>query len=272
MKIERMFSFLYHIFPDRFLVNFLEKITNIALRLQGIGSGAGVSASGEARALQKISHILNDEVTIFDIGSNKGQYAESVINAFQGKKLHLHCFEPSAYTFSVLSQTLSKYTDKSIDITLNNFALGKECGTAPLYMNIPGSGLASLTQRRLQHFDISMDNFEEVQINTVDKYVSENEIKNIDILKLDVEGHELDVFIGAYETLKESKCRFIQFEFGGCNIDTKTYFQDFWYLFNGIGYKIYRITPSGYLHKIQSYKEIYEQFVTTNFIVSKEEI
>lgn len=117
-----------------------------------------------------------------------------------------------------------------------------------------------------------MDNFEEVQINTVDKYVSENEIKNIDILKLDVEGHELDVFIGAYETLKESKCRFIQFEFGGCNIDTKTYFQDFWYLFNDIGYKIYRITPSGYLHKIQSYKEVYEQFVTTNFIVSKEEI
>lgn len=177
MKIERMFSFLYHIFPDRFLVNFLEKITNIALRLQGIGSGAGVSASGEARALQKISHILNDEVTIFDIGSNKGQYAESVINAFQGKKLHLHCFEPSAYTFSVLSQTLSSIQIKSIDITLNNFALGKECGTAPLYMNIPGSGLASLTQRRLQHFDISMDNFEEVQINTVDKYVSENEIK-----------------------------------------------------------------------------------------------
>lgn len=184
MKIEKMFSFLYYIFPNRFLVNFLEKITNIFLRLQGIGSGAGVAASGEARTLQKISHILNDEVTIFDIGSNKGQYAESVISAFHGKKLYLHCFEPSAYTFSILSQTLSKYTDKSIDITLNNFAFGKVCGTAPLYTNIPGSGLASLTRRRLQHFNISMDNFEEVRIHTVDKYVSENKIKSIDILKL----------------------------------------------------------------------------------------
>jgi hypothetical protein len=38
------------------------------------------------------------------------------------------------------------------------------------------------------------------------------------------------------------------------------------YFFQGAKMKIRRITPSGYLHPIESYKEIDEQFRTTNFI------
>jgi len=58
----------------------------------------------------------------------------------------------------------------------------------------------------------------------------------------------------------------VAFEFGGCNIDTRTFFQDFWYFFREVHFRIFRITPSGYLYPIESYKEIYEQFRTTNFI------
>jgi hypothetical protein len=58
----------------------------------------------------------------------------------------------------------------------------------------------------------------------------------------------------------------VTFEFGGCNIDTRTFFQDFWYFFDEANFKILRITPSGYLNPLQSHKEIDEQFRTTNFI------
>ena len=61
----------------------------------------------------------------------------------------------------------------------------------------------------------------------------------------------------------------VTFEFGGCNIDTRTYFQDFWYFFREHGmHRVYRITPTGLLVPILGYREELEQFRTTNFLVA----
>jgi hypothetical protein len=58
-----------------------------------------------------------------------------------------------------------------------------------------------------------------------------------------------------------------QFEFGGCNIDSRTYFQDFWYFFKENNFVIHRITPFG-LEKIERYRESDEFFSTTNYIAA----
>ena len=50
----------------------------------------------------------------------------------------------------------------------------------------------------------------------------------IDLLKLDVEGNELLALKGLSDSIEYIKI--IQFEFGGSNIDSRTYFQDFYYL------------------------------------------
>jgi len=60
---------------------------------------------------------------------------------------------------------------------------------------------------------------------------------------------------------------FIQFEFGGCNIDSRTYFQDFYYLLKD-NYKIYRIVKDG-IYPINQYREMYEAFITTNYLAEK---
>jgi hypothetical protein len=126
--------------------------------------------------------------------------------------------------------------------------------------------MAYLTKRRLDHFGIYFNKSEKVEINTIDNYCSENAINHIHLLKLDIEGHELDALDGARKMFDKNSIDIVTFEFGGCNIDTRTFFQDFWYFFSGINMKIFRITPSGYFYPIESYKEIYEQFRTTNFI------
>ena len=107
---------------------------------------------------------------------------------------------------------------------------------------------------------------EEVYITTINQYCKENGIKNISLLKIDVEGHEMDVLNGAKEIIETGKVEMISFEFGGCNIDTKTFIKNFWDFFDKNNYKLYRITTSGYLYPIIKYKEIYEQFSTTNFL------
>jgi hypothetical protein len=83
-------------------------------------------------------------------------------------------------------------------------------------------------------------------------------------LKVDVEGHEYNVFTGASEMMAADAIDMIQFEFGGCNIDSRTYLQDFYYLLNP-KYRLYRLVPDG-LSPMEPYNEKYELFRTTNFV------
>ena len=71
---------------------------------------------------------------------------------------------------------------------------------------------------------------------------------------------------GGEKMFSQSAIDLVTFEFGGCNIDTRTYFQDFFYFFQDRKMRIARITPAGYLYELESYKEVFEQFRTTNFI------
>ena len=97
-------------------------------------------------------------------------------------------------------------------------------------------------------------------------YCTGQGIDHIDWLKIDVEGHELDVLNGGTKMFSGSAIGMVTFEFGGCNIDTRTFLQDFFCFFRDHQMRIARITPAGYLHELHSYQEAYEQFRTTNFV------
>jgi len=73
----------------------------------------------------------------------------------------------------------------------------------------------------------------------------------------------LSVLRGMGEALHHIKV--IQFEFGGCNIDTRTFFQDFWYFFTERNFQLFRICPVG-LIEIKKYKELDERFSTTHYL------
>lgn len=137
---------------------------------------------------------------------------------------------------------------------------------AILYSNIDGSGLASLTKRRLDHFNIDFNKTEQIKLTTLDTYCKSQSIKHIHLLKLDVEGHEFDVLSGSKDMFASKSIDMVTFEFGGCNIDTRTFFQDFWYFFTENNMSIYRIMSNATLYHIPTYQEIHEQFITTNYI------
>lgn len=143
-------------------------------------------------------------------------------------------------------------------------AVSDKSGNAVLFSNEPGSGLASLTQRRLDHFNIPFDTTEEVKTIRFEDYWADHlKSRDLDLVKLDIEGHELSALNGFGKAIKAIKV--LQFEFGGCNIDTRTYFQDFWYYFKEHDFDIYRITRYG-AEPIQQYRELDEFFSTTNYI------
>ena len=251
---------------NRFIQSVLEKNVQASQDLMGIGSGSsggGFLSTGEESICNFLKQSLKPPYCFFDVGSNKGQYPQMIIDNITADDFSIHCFEPGHETFKILEKSYKE--DKRIK--LNNIGIGKAKGETVLHFDSVGSRMASLTKRRLDHFGIYFNKSEKVEINTIDNYCSENAINHIHLLKFDIEGHELDALDGARKMFDKKSIDIVTFEFGGCNIDTRTFFQDFWYFFSGINMKIFRITPSGYFYPIESYKEIYEQFRTTNFMV-----
>ena len=197
-----------------------------------------------------------------DVGANKGRFTRELLKVYPNLEVHL--FEPSKTNVQILNEAFMNSPNcKIVPAGLSNVST-----QATLYSNQPGSGLGSLTKRKLDHFNIDFKFTESIQLIRFDEYWVENlSQRPIDFIKLDIEGHELDALEGMVDALK--KTRIVQFEFGGCNIDTRTFFQDYWFFFRERGFDLYRVTALGPI-RIKKYSERLEYFTATNYVaVSK---
>jgi FkbM family methyltransferase len=229
------------------------------------GFGYDSEISGEKGALEYVSKKLNkeDALIVFDVGANIGNYTLLINKIFQ-EKASIFSFEPSRLTY----QKMIDNTIKIQNLQCFNFGFGDKNTTMKLYSNVAGSTLASLYNRNLEHCDIEMSIEESVEIKTIDTFCFQPRgVKNIHFLKIDVEGHELKVLNGGSEMIKTGNIDYIQFEYSSCNIDSRTYFKDFFLLLKE-RYHIYRIMRDG-LYIINQYKEIYECFRATNFLAER---
>lgn len=255
---------IFFIFGKKKFQPLFESLNKLSLRGMNMGGGDNPSDSGEGFALEYVRACLANrrDVILFDVGANIGDYATLLREIFHDKA-KIFAFEPSFRTFQKLSSNIGS----EINVKLYNFGFGDKNSRVNLYSNADESGLASVYQRKLKHFNIDMSRREQVELKTIDSFCENEHINHINLLKLDVEGHEKMALDGAMRMIKNGNIDFIQFEFGGCNIDSRTFFQDFYYLLSD-KYQIYRIVKDG-LWPIKEYKSIYEVFTTTNYLAEK---
>lgn len=233
--------------------------------LMGVGSGWHVDISGESELIGRFSR-YNGHKIIIDVGSHEGEFSDLVLNNLDN--ITIHQFEPQKSCFSELER---KYRDDSNVIT-NNFALSNIQGQATIHYAEKGAGGASLTERKLKHSDGTIEGEEQVETRTLLECVRKEDIGEIDLLKIDVEGHELDVLKGGDELFSEQKVKVCSFEFGGACIDTDTFLIDYFEFFENYGYHLYRLTHSGYLYPLPDYSEIDEKFRTTIFVAVRDSV
>jgi FkbM family methyltransferase len=241
---------------------FFEKLYSLALRQMNFGRAAAYRSNGELHSLRQLARRWGDRnVTLFDVGANVGEFTLEILEAFRNKPIQLYAFEPSART----AQQLRARIGNAPNVHLIPKALSDHAGTAELFFPTGGSStLASLYQRDLAHINAFFNDKEQIAITTLDLFCEENNIDYIHLLKLDVEGHELGALKGAQRMMDRDAIEVIQFEFGGSNIDSRTYFKDFYQLLS-LKYKIYRIMPYG-LRELASYKEKLEIFQSANYL------
>jgi FkbM family methyltransferase len=158
-------------------------------------------------------------------------------------------------------------TPGAANVHIRNVGLSDREGEAILHSPGEGSKLSSLhdTRTRLTRVGASAVLDEPVVVTTLDRFCADEGLERIHFLKLDVEGHELSVLRGASTMLDAGRVNAIQFEFGCADLESRTFFRDFFYLLSG-RYRLYRVLQNG-LYPIDRYKETYEVFKrATNYL------
>ncbi len=226
----------------------------MASRVQGKGYWTTLAQEVDA----VVSQLQPEPGLAVDIGANVGDYSAELRGRYP--RLEIHAFEPSATNIGRLNRRF--HGDDRVKIA--PFAVSETAGTAVLYSNEPGSGLGSLTKRLLDHHRIGFEVTETVNAMRFEDYWNAAlQRRTMDIVKIDVEGHELSALRSFGPALEAA--RVIQFESGGTLIDTRTYFRDFWYLLSGREFALYRITPAG-VARITRYLESEESFLYANYV------
>ena len=219
--------------------------------LLGKGAGAGWDIAPEIAAVKFA--ISRSNPILFDVGAYEGKWSSFCQKLYPQANFFL--FEPQPGCQKIIvDQNLpnSILIPKAVSSKTTQVELYSDSSTT--------SSLASLHER--QEIDFKKHKFTSLAVDTItiDEIVSEYNLEYIDLIKMDIEGHELEALKGAGKSLASGMIKALTFEFGSGNINSRTFFRDFWDLLNPLGYKIYRILPSSQMMPIKEYYEDCEYF------------
>jgi len=157
---------------------------------------------------------------VFDVGSHLGQTALHFRKSFPSASIH--CFEPTVENFAKLKAN----TKGKRQIRINQLALGNARTTVTMR-----TGQSDQTNQVIRNYEktAAIKEMPIVRMETIDSYMKDKGLSNIDLLKIDVEGYELEVLEGAEDALKRGRVKAVLAE---CDFDPKdtqhTYFNDLW--------------------------------------------
>jgi FkbM family methyltransferase len=140
--------------------------------------------------------------TIFDVGANEGKTSLALAKAFPGATIY--AFEPVASTFAALTARVNA-EDRIRPFQL---ALGRRPG--PVKMRIKG---ASVSNRIARWRDL-LKTKEGARMTSGDDFCAKHGIGQIDFLKIDAEGHDLEVLRGFRAMLKAGSVDLVEAEVG----------------------------------------------------------
>lgn len=160
----------------------------------------GILANGDVeshdtKVVLSVLKYLPKDFIFYDVGSNTGWY--SLIAATVGNAGHVYSFEPLEEHVTCERESIILNQKENI-VSVFEIALSDTSGKS--IIRLAGSGTS------LEHDFLEADfGKREVQTEKLDIFKHEQALKNPDFIKIDVEGHEYQVLLGAKKTLEESR-------------------------------------------------------------------
>ena len=144
----------------------------------------------------EVRKVVNRGDTVLDIGANFGVFTK-LFSELVGPQGSVIAFEPIPQTFRTLAAGVKRYHKSNVRVL--NKALSDTVGTVlmfvPQYADIPGDNLyeASIVSNSQSRNTLAIDSV------TIDSL----QLPRVDFVKIDVEGHELQVLQGGRRTLEQ---------------------------------------------------------------------
>jgi FkbM family methyltransferase len=148
-----------------------------------------------------------DIKTIYDIGANEGTWsrlAKAVL-----PESDIHSFEP----LKRYQAEFKKNTAGMKKITLHPVGAGSVTKEAP--MNVVGhsSSFLEVTQTLIDQYDQKYEGNETVMMVSLDEYVRSNQLPLPDLIKLDVEGYEMEALKGGLKCMDHCRALILEVSF-----------------------------------------------------------
>lgn len=147
---------------------------------------------------------------IVDVGANKGDTVARFIETFPTAEVW--ALEPHPDTFAGMAQRFAG----SPRVRPRRLALSSRAGTSTMhsYTNAAINALSPIAQGAEELIDGSVvaSAAVEVELQSLRQFCANEGLEQIDILKLDTQGHELEILQGERELLRSGKVRFILVE------------------------------------------------------------
>jgi FkbM family methyltransferase len=242
--------------------------------LKQISWGADAGAldhmcSGEKEATSSVLSFLRGRhlkkrITIFDVGANTGGWSSQV--AKETSNTNLHIFEPNS-DLSAMLESLVRHSglDKQGNaIIINMFGIHTFTGFQNLYINGDATEQATLSSAAgLACFEKSISS-QRVATIRGDEYCAAKGILDIDYLKLDTEGTEMEALLSFGDIIKKGNIGFIQFEYGKASLSTGAHLSTFFEALEG-HFLLARILPEGLLLE-EGFRSDLEDFKWANYL------
>jgi len=251
-------------------VVFKRKLKSLFLRFYNIfdnNNKSAITKNGEDNFLKTLNQFfivskINKPI-VFDVGANIGLYTKEILSKMPDATI---CsFEPSQINIDKLNEIFKQ----NANVKIVPFAASDETKELELFFKKEGSGHSSLYDR--QTLDNKQVTLKEI-IKTIrlEDFIEQNNIEHINFLKLDIEGHEAKAIEGLSKYLDNSFIDFIQFEYGGTNIDSRVLLLDFYNLL-GNNFILAKIKKNS-LELRPDYQARYENFQNANYVAISKKV
>lgn len=163
-----------------------------------IGSHILAYGAWEMDTVTFMQDFLQVGMTIIDVGANIGQHS-MIASTCVGQQGQVHAFEPHPGLFDIFNRNIQRAACKNI--VPNQLALGHVEGQRLLYPHtIDNLGATSFIPAT------PGAGGDPVVVNVIklDHYVMSHDIKQVDFIKIDVEGAELEVLQGTTTILESN--------------------------------------------------------------------